>query len=280
MCLSNKNVSYVQGSKNKTLTYTSTKLVHQLHYLITVHKNLSKLCLLTFHHKVPKPGINVILDPKPLLTVTFKGVCTVIAIPKIHASSLNYTQLMLAAFSTSTYMKSIIFWDITPCSTLKVKWCFRGTHCLHLLGQIISRARNQCESRWQADMLSRWFLARLIIRPWRWRRYVPPKRRLASNGLHGVIYQKIVLFITTTVRTSNSTYIPSKMTHYGSRDISIFRYERRDLAFYSFVFYFHVQNYSEFHPHPHFCQLMVTFVLCPNNLFIYQRCHSYIPHSG
>jgi hypothetical protein len=26
--------------------------------------------------------------------------------------------------------------------------------------------------------LSRWFLARLIFRPWRWTRYVPPKRRL------------------------------------------------------------------------------------------------------
>jgi hypothetical protein len=43
-------------------------------------------------------------------------------------------------------------------------------------------------------MLSRWFLARLILRPRRWRRYVPPKRRLTFNGLHGVISQKIVLF--------------------------------------------------------------------------------------
>jgi hypothetical protein len=42
-------------------------------------------------------------------------------------------------------------------------------------------------------LLSRWFLARLILRPWRWRRYVSPKRRLTFNGLHGVISQKIVL---------------------------------------------------------------------------------------
>jgi hypothetical protein len=27
--------------------------------------------------------------------------------------------------------------------------------------------------------------ARLILRPWRWRQYVPPKRRLTFNGLHG-----------------------------------------------------------------------------------------------
>jgi hypothetical protein len=34
---------------------------------------------------------------------------------------------------------------------------------------------------------------------------VPPKRRLTFNGLHGVISQKIELFITTAVRTSNPT---------------------------------------------------------------------------
>jgi hypothetical protein len=33
------------------------------------------------------------------------------------------------------------------------------------------------------------FLAQLILRHWRWRRYVPPKRLLISDGLHGVIPQ-------------------------------------------------------------------------------------------
>jgi hypothetical protein len=54
-------------------------------------------------------------------------------------------------------------------------------------------------------LLSRWFLARLIPRPWRWRRYFPPKRRLTYNGLHGVISLKIALFITTAVITYNPT---------------------------------------------------------------------------
>jgi hypothetical protein len=44
-------------------------------------------------------------------------------------------------------------------------------------------------------MRSRWFLARIFFRPWSWSRYVPPKLRWTSNGLHGVITQKIVLFI-------------------------------------------------------------------------------------
>jgi hypothetical protein len=35
---------------------------------------------------------------------------------------------------------------------------------------------------------------------------VPPKRRLKLNGLHGVISQKIMLFIITVVKTSNPTW--------------------------------------------------------------------------
>jgi hypothetical protein len=50
-----------------------------------------------------------------------------------------------------------------------------------------------------------WFLAELILSTLKMEQYVPPKRRLTLNGLHGVISQKIVLFTTTTVRTSNPT---------------------------------------------------------------------------
>jgi hypothetical protein len=40
-------------------------------------------------------------------------------------------------------------------------------------------------------LLSRWFI---ILRPWRRRRYPPPKRRLSFNILHGVISEKTKLF--------------------------------------------------------------------------------------
>jgi hypothetical protein len=52
-------------------------------------------------------------------------------------------------------------------------------------------------------MLSRWVLAWFILRPRRWSRYDPLKRRSNFNGLHGVISQKIERFITTAVRASN-----------------------------------------------------------------------------
>jgi hypothetical protein len=45
-----------------------------------------------------------------------------------------------------------------------------------------------------------------ILRPWRWRRYVPPKLRVPLNPLHGVISQKKILFKTTAVKTSNPTF--------------------------------------------------------------------------
>jgi hypothetical protein len=85
-----------------------------------------------------------------------------------------------SSYTLKVVYKSTIFWDITPFSPLSVNRHFGGT----------------C-----------WFLAELIFLSWRWRRYVTPKRRLTLNGLHSVISQKIVLFTTTAVRTSN----PSKL---------------------------------------------------------------------
>jgi hypothetical protein len=74
-------------------------------------------------------------------------------------------------------------------SPLKVNRRFGGTYRLHIHGRRISRERNQREIRCQAE---------LSLSP------VPPKRRLAFNGLHDIISQNIVLFITAAVRISNS----------------------------------------------------------------------------
>jgi hypothetical protein len=52
---------------------------------------------------------------------------------------------------TESTLKSSIFWDITPCSPLKVNQRFGGTCRLQLQGQRISRARNQSESMGQTE---------------------------------------------------------------------------------------------------------------------------------
>jgi hypothetical protein len=41
-----------------------------------------------------------------------------------------------------------------------------------------------------------------IFQPWRWRRYVPPKRRFTQDP-HGATSQKTAFFIVTAVKTSN-----------------------------------------------------------------------------
>jgi hypothetical protein len=82
---------------------------------------------------------------------------------------------LLWYFSFCPVVMSSNFWDTTPCSPLKVNRRFRGPCRLHLQGWRISQGRNQCkvESR---------------------QRQVPPKYRLAFNGLRGIIPQKTELF--------------------------------------------------------------------------------------
>jgi hypothetical protein len=68
-----------------------------------------------------------------------------------------------------TELRNSIFWDTEPCSPLKVNRRFRGT-C-----RLIAA--------------SRWFLAWIILQPWRWSWHVPPKRWVTFNGLQCVICQ-------------------------------------------------------------------------------------------
>jgi hypothetical protein len=103
-----------------------------------------------------------------------------------------------------------VFWDITPCSLLKVNQRFRGTCCLHLQGQRISQARNQCVAELCFLPPSYWFLACLILQNWRWKQYIPLKCQMTFNGLHSITSQKIELIITTTVRTANPTNLLMK----------------------------------------------------------------------
>jgi hypothetical protein len=59
---------------------------------------------------------------------------------------------------TAVVMKTSVFWDITPCSPLKVNGRFGGTYRLHLQGRI-SRARYQREWCRQAlARLTKWLI--------------------------------------------------------------------------------------------------------------------------
>jgi hypothetical protein len=102
---------------------------------------------------------------------------------------------------------------------LRLKLCMHATFPFHLiLLDFVTLAMYGEEYKWWRSTLRGFlqspvastcfhagFLLSLFFLPWRWRRYVPPKRRLTLNGLHGVIFQKKALFIVTAVRTSNPT---------------------------------------------------------------------------
>jgi hypothetical protein len=90
---------------------------------------------------------------------------------------------------TAMVMKSIIFWDMTPCSPLSFNLRFGGTYRLQLQGRRDKFRKIQQVRRWQAES----FLLDLFLLPWRWRQYVSPKSRLKLNGLNGVIFQKTLL---------------------------------------------------------------------------------------
>jgi hypothetical protein len=53
---------------------------------------------------------------------------------------------------TAVVMNSTTFWDIEPCSPLRVSPRFGRTYRLHLQDRKLSRSRNQRESRWQVEV--------------------------------------------------------------------------------------------------------------------------------
>jgi hypothetical protein len=91
---------------------------------------------------------------------------------------------------TAVVMKSIKFWDITPCSPSSVNRRFGGTYRLHLQGRKISWARNQRGRRWQAPVGFEVLTAVVMKSTIFWD--IKPCSPLTLNGLHGVISQTIV----------------------------------------------------------------------------------------
>lgn len=71
---------------------------------------------------------------------------------------------------------------LLTCSPSKVNWHFGGTWRPYVQGRRIKQAIHLVK-----QVASR---ADIILRPWTWRRDIPPKRWLTFNGLHGVVIQK------------------------------------------------------------------------------------------
>jgi hypothetical protein len=93
------------------------------------------------------------------------------------------------------FHRKIRFGDSGFLSLTSQLWRLPSLHCFNLCGEL--------SNNYKTELLSPCFLNWLIIRSWRWRRNVPPKRWLTLKGLHGVVSQKQELFIITAVRTTD-----------------------------------------------------------------------------
>jgi hypothetical protein len=90
---------------------------------------------------------------------------------------------------TAVTMKNAVFWDMASCRSC-VNRRFWGAYRLHLQGRKIrERGISVCCHLLTLVPRSRNFL------PWRWRRYVPPKRWFTQE-LHGATSQKTAFFNT------------------------------------------------------------------------------------
>jgi hypothetical protein len=74
-------------------------------------------------------------------------------------------------------MKSIIFWDMTPCSLLSYNQRFAGTYRLHLQ----SRRNNFSKNNFACHLLACCFLLKLFLPPWRWRRLCSSETSVATK---------------------------------------------------------------------------------------------------
>jgi hypothetical protein len=92
---------------------------------------------------------------------------------------------------TAVTKKNVVLWDVAPCSSC-VNRRFRRTCRLHLHALYASI--------YLLTLLPR---SRVFL-PWRWKRYVPPKRRFTQE-LHGATSQKTASFVVTAATTSNLT---------------------------------------------------------------------------
>jgi hypothetical protein len=84
---------------------------------------------------------------------------------------------------TAVVKKSPVFWNITPCRSLKVNRRFGGTCRLHVQGKTISKARNQHEALLTCFMLVSCLAYCSTLKM---EATCSSKMSVACNGLHGV----------------------------------------------------------------------------------------------
>jgi hypothetical protein len=108
----------------------------------------------------------------------------------LFALTLHISQIVGFEVLTAVVMKISIFWDITPCSPLKVNRRFGETYRLHLQGRRVSQKRNQSEAG------SKQIRGEIFLRNFGWfqrntRRY---NSEDTNSSFHGLILSVLMMF--------------------------------------------------------------------------------------
>jgi hypothetical protein len=154
-------------------------------------------------HSTPSPERNRwfltrVLSYSRLHLLTFK-------LKWLHSILFSrYKYVLVKKLSQATLFVTL-FWHqsyiiITPFPTGCVKMNFYMLLSSVANGLFYSSSTNRYKT------YEHWFLAWLVLQPWRWKQHVPLKCQLTFYGLHGTVSQKIEFFITTGMRTCNPTY--------------------------------------------------------------------------
>jgi hypothetical protein len=94
------------------------------------------------------------------------------------------------------WIKSTIFWDITPCSPLSVNRRFGGTYRFHLQGRKNKLTKKRTTRRYIPENGTLHNHPCENLKSYSMNKIAILKHRLMFNGLHGVISQKVELLCT------------------------------------------------------------------------------------
>jgi hypothetical protein len=122
-----------------------------------------------------------------------------------NSYSDKWTRIRFTGFEllTAAVVKSFFFWDITPCSPLKVDRSSEGKYLLHL--SFACCLLHACLFSWLTLQTSRWK-----------RHFVRMKRRLMFDGLYGYIFQEIKLFTRSVFNISEKLCVTSYVSDYNN----------------------------------------------------------------
>jgi hypothetical protein len=129
--------------------FKQTRLDHFLHWTVTTHPRSN--CITTISTRTLSPCAADIVRPS-FHSLYFQNYLNVDEI-WYSSATLNIDEFNFVGYEiiAAVTVMSTIFWDLTPCSPIEIRWRFGRTSCLHLQGVRNAKRRswvNPCGKHW------------------------------------------------------------------------------------------------------------------------------------